>query len=319
MRLISHPVLCNYYLTYRCNASCAFCDIWEKPSPYANLDAVKKNLLDLRELKVKVIDFTGGEPLLHRDLPEILAFAKSLGFITTVTTNCLLYPKHAEALAGKIDMLHFSLDSVIPEKHNASRKVECFRFLMDSIHIAKSLGERPDILFTVNNENYTEIEALHSQFVKELGLIVILNPLFRYNSVGDDLCEEALNELQKWAGVPGIYVNEAFIDLRKNGGNHIADPVCKAASTTLVIGPDNELILPCYHLGEKKFSIEDNLKALWNSAPVQQQIKSEGKLPGCEGCTVNCYMEPSFAVEWNAYFAKSLKSTVAYSLEKWVY
>ncbi len=31
MRLIRNPVLCNYYLTYRCNASCSFCDIWEKP------------------------------------------------------------------------------------------------------------------------------------------------------------------------------------------------------------------------------------------------------------------------------------------------
>ncbi|TAE90870.1 MAG: radical SAM protein, partial [Bacteroidetes bacterium] len=34
MRLIKHPVLCNYYVTYRCNATCHFCDIWEKPSPF---------------------------------------------------------------------------------------------------------------------------------------------------------------------------------------------------------------------------------------------------------------------------------------------
>ena len=143
MRLISHPILCNYYLTYRCNASCAFCDIWEKPSPYANLETVKQNLVSLRDLKVKVVDFTGGEPLLHRDLAEMLAFAKSLGFITTVTTNCLLYPKHAESLKGKIDMLHFSLDSADPIKHNQSRNVDCHRFLMDSIRIAKGMGEFP--------------------------------------------------------------------------------------------------------------------------------------------------------------------------------
>ena len=87
LTLRQQPVLCNYYLTYRCNAKCSFCDIWEKPSPYVTLENVEQNLKDLKRLGVKVIDFTGGEPLLHRQLPEILDLAKSLGFITTVTTN----------------------------------------------------------------------------------------------------------------------------------------------------------------------------------------------------------------------------------------
>ena len=90
MRLINHPVLCNYYVTYRCNATCHFCDIWEKPSPYANPDTVRQNLTELKKLGVKVIDFTGGEPLLHREIDLLLHEAKKLGFITTLTTNCLL-------------------------------------------------------------------------------------------------------------------------------------------------------------------------------------------------------------------------------------
>ena len=76
MRLINHPVLCNYYLTYRCNAKCGFCDIWQQPSPYINLKNVEANLTDLKKLRVRVIDFTGGEPLLHRQLPEMLKLAK---------------------------------------------------------------------------------------------------------------------------------------------------------------------------------------------------------------------------------------------------
>ena len=48
MRLVKHPVLCNYYVTYRCNAKCAFCDIWEKPSPYITLADVEANLRDLK-------------------------------------------------------------------------------------------------------------------------------------------------------------------------------------------------------------------------------------------------------------------------------
>ena len=147
LRLRSKPVLCNYYLTYRCNAKCGFCDIWERPSPYATLENAEANLKDLKRLGVKVIDFTGGEPLLHRQLPELLALAKSMKFITTVTTNALLYPKYAERLQGKIDMLHFSLDSPIQEEHDRMRGVACFDAVMRSIAIAKSLGERPRYSF----------------------------------------------------------------------------------------------------------------------------------------------------------------------------
>ncbi len=148
IKLRNRPSLCNYYLTYRCNARCDFCDIWERPSPYASPEAVWANLLDLKRLGVKVIDFTGGEPLLHRELGTYLEWAKKLGFVTTVTSNALLYPKYARSLAGKVDMLHFSLDFPDAERHNASRGVDCYGHVMESIRVSAELGERPDILYT---------------------------------------------------------------------------------------------------------------------------------------------------------------------------
>ena len=319
MRLIKKPVLCNYYVTYRCNAKCGFCDIWERPSPYITLENAQQNLKDLQRLGVKVIDFTGGEPLLHRQLPELLTLAKDLGFITTVTTNTLLYPKLAAQLAGKIDMLHFSLDAIEPEKHNESRVVACYDHLLQSIEIAKSLGEKPDILFTVNNENVSEIEEVYSFFVQKKGLHLILNPIFEYNSVGSQIAMPTIENLQKWASISGVYLNESFLDLRKAGGNSIQNPICRAASTTIVISPENELVLPCYHLGLQNFPIQNRLFELWKSNEVQALVKEEGRLPGCEGCVVNCYMEPSMAVETGQYFWKSTKSTLKYALEKWVY
>jgi len=319
MKLFRHPVLCNYYLTYRCNAKCGFCDIWEIPSPYVTLENVKENLLDLKKMKVRVIDFTGGEPLLHRQLPEFLTLAKDLGFLTTVTTNTLLYPKQAEALAGKVDMLHFSLDSVDEETHNQSRGVACFDHLLRSIKIAKKLGERPDILFTVTNDNLDEIEAAWQQFAIGEDLILILNPIFSYNEVGSSLTEQSLQQLRAWSRKKNIYLNEAFLDLRESGGNQIDDPVCRAGSSTVVISPENKLILPCYHLKVKEFAIEGRLRELYHSPEVQAEVALEGRLPGCQGCEVNCYMEPSMATETGKFFFTSLRSTLKYSLEKWIY
>lgn len=318
MRLVHHPVLCNYYVTYRCNATCSFCDIWEKPSPYVTLESVTQNLQHLKKLGVKVIDFTGGEPLLHRQIDQVVSLAKQHNFITTLTTNGLLYPKYAEKLKGKVDMLHFSLDSANKEEHDRLRGVKCFDFVMESIRIARNLGERPDILFTVFEHNTDQIEVIWRDICLPNKLVLILNPVFEYNAVqtGTKLSTQTLQKLSYWAKQKNIYLNEAFISLRQDGGNHTDRPVCRAGSSTIVISPDNKLVVPCYHLGTEAFKIENDLYTLYYSAPVQKLIAMEGRLPACEGCTINCYMQPSFAVEMNKYWWKALPSTWKYTITK---
>ncbi len=318
MRLTKKPVLCNYYVTYRCNAKCSFCDIWEKPSPYITLVDVEKNLRDMKRLGVQVIDFTGGEPLLHRQIDEMLRMAHSMGFITTLTTNGMLYPKLAERLRGVVDMLHFSLDSVHKDVHDAGRGVACFDFVMQSIEIAKSLGERPDVLFTVFKHNLHELEEVYEKIILPNKLMLIINPAFEYNAVetGERLTEAELDYLTEFGKRKRVYMNDGFVQLRRDGGNHIDKPVCKAASTTLVISPENELVVPCYHLGEKSFPINGNLFELYTSKEVEDVKALEGRLPACEGCTINCYMQPSFAVEVNKYFWEALPSTLKYNLYK---
>jgi MoaA/NifB/PqqE/SkfB family radical SAM enzyme len=316
IRLTNKPVLCNYYVTYRCNAKCSFCDIWEKPSPYITLDNARQNLKDLKRLGVNVIDFTGGEPLLHRQLPDLLKMAREMGFITTVTTNALLYPKMAEKLKGVVDMLHFSLDSPDAGEHNASRGVALFDKFLESIEVAKQLKERPDILFTVFSHNIHQIQEVYERFCLPDKLMLILNPVFEYNEVGDNLSSEDLAILDQWASKKLVYLNKGFIELRKDGGNHTNKPVCRAASTTIVISPENRLVLPCYHLGLESLPIEDNLYDLWTSKTVQDLVKMEGRHEKCEGCTVNCYMQPSFATELSKYWLKALPSTLKYNWEK---
>ncbi len=316
MRLIRKPVLCNYYVTYRCNAKCSFCDIWEKPSPYITEENVRENLRDLKKLGVKVIDFTGGEPLLHRELHVFLRIAKEMGFITTVTTNGLLYPKYGEKMRGLVDMLHFSLDSPDRDEHNASRGVDCYDHVMRSIDLALEWGERPDIIFTVSSENVGQIKEVYEQITLPKNLMLILNPLFEYNDHGAEVDHAALDAMEAWGKKKLVYINKGFIDLRRDGGNHIDKPVCKAATSTVVISPENKLILPCYHLGEKELPIEGKLYEVFYSHEAEEMKKQEGKLPGCEGCVINCYMQPSFAVEMNKYWWGALPSTLKYNWEK---
>jgi MoaA/NifB/PqqE/SkfB family radical SAM enzyme len=315
MLLTRKPVLCNYYLTYRCNATCSFCDIWERPSPYVNLKTAKTNFADLKKLGVRIIDFTGGEPLLHREIDLLLKEAKAMGFITTLTTNALLYPKWADKIKGLVDMLHFSLDSPIEEEHNKSRGVNCFGQVQESIRIAKSLGHRPDIIFTVFEHNLHHTRQMWEEYCVEKNLVLILNPAFEYNQVetGNNLSPAQLKELKNWASKKNVFLNEAFIQLRLGGGNQTSDPVCKALTTTIVISPENELVLPCYHLGIDSIPIEGKLFELYNSEKVQKMKTLEGRLPGCQGCTVNCYMQPSFTTNLNRYWFLAAPSALKYN------
>ena len=313
------PILCNYYVTYRCNAKCGFCDIWEQPSPMISLEDAERNLDDLRLLGVRMIDFTGGEPLLHRDLDKLLAMARQRGFLTTVTTNGLLYPKRAESLRRNIDLLHFSIDSSDPDEHDASRGVKCFAHLMKSIETAVSLGESPDLLFTVTNGNFRHLPAIYEELALPNKLVLILNPLFEYHTVGTGLSDPVMDMMEEYGRKPYVYLNPAFVTLRRRGGNDPVEPVCKAVSTCVVISPFDELVLPCYHYGLEKLAIQGRLYELWNSERVDWHRRMEGRHDACRGCTINCYFEPSFAASpGTRYFWESIPSKVRYSWTKFI-
>ncbi len=133
------PLVANYYLTYRCNARCHFCDIWAlEPKKEADFETIRHNLEDLRRLGVKYVDFTGGEPLLRSDVAEIYTEAKQQGFYTSMTTNTILYPKRAKEIQGLVDFLNFSLDGPDAETHDQSRGVKIFDTLTESVEIAHS-------------------------------------------------------------------------------------------------------------------------------------------------------------------------------------
>lgn len=314
------PILCNYYLTYRCNAYCSFCQFGDHSlfteSTHARIEDVLSNLPDLKKTGVRFIDFTGGEPLLHKDIDVIAKNAKKIGLRTSITTNCLLYPKFAERLKGIVDLLHFSLDSSKKEEHDSMRGVECFDKVIESIQIARSLGEFPDILFTVTNENYSELPDVY-EIAQSHGLMLLINPIFGYFKE-EGLKENVLDYIEEFSRNPMTYLNPSFIKLRREGGNDPNNPLCKAVSRVIVISPQNEIILPCYHNHFEKIPIRGGLFETYRSEIIREHIKMEGRHSFCKGCTINCYFEPSFAFPTNSYALASIPSKMRYGFNKYM-
>ena len=314
-------LLCNYYVTYKCNAFCTFCHFAAHENftntPYAKLEDFKSNIEQLSRLGVKFIDLTGGEPLLHKEIHLMAEYAKKYKMQTSITTNALLYPKFAEKLAGKINLLHFSLDSPDEEEHNRIRKVDCYKFVMKSISIAKSLGEFPDILFTVTNNTFKKLPQMY-EIAKKNDLVLLINPVFSYFG-NPGLSDEAIDYIEKFSeGKLDVYLNKGFLSLRRNGGNDINNPGCKAVSRVIVISPYNEIILPCYHFEHERIKIDRPIREIRSSEKVKSFQKMEGRFDYCSGCTVNCYFEPSFAFPTSLYGVTALESKLKYSYNKLV-
>ena len=312
-------LLCNYYVTYRCNAYCEFCHFGVhenfKDTPFANLNDYRSNVEQLAELGIKFIDLTGGEPLLHKEIHLMADYAKQFNMQTSITTNALLYPKFADRLAGKVDLLHFSLDSPDEGEHNQIRKVNCYNSVFESIEIAKSLGEFPDILFTVTNNTYKKLPQMHAIAI-ENNLVLLVNPVFSYFG-NPGLSKEAVDYIDDYCdGKINIYLNKGFMKLRRDGGNDLNNPSCKAVSRVIVISPYNEIILPCYHFENEKIPVIGSIKEIRNSEKYNYYHKMEGRFDFCEGCTVNCYFEPSFAFPTNLYSVASLTSKFKYGYNK---
>ncbi len=293
------PLVANYYLTYRCNARCHFCDIWSlEPGEEADLSTILHNLKDLKRLGVKYVDFTGGEPLLRTDVGQIYQYAKQLGFSTSMTTNTILYPKKAREIQGLVDFLNFSLDGPDADTHDQSRGVQIFDTLVESVKLALSLGEYPVLNHTVTAQNYQQIQNV-AELGRDLGVRVWLNPAFtahgNYNHKKNPTPDivAAMEASAKKYGNVGY--NKAAVKLVKDGGNDTQNPRCKAVDAVIAISPNDELLLPCYHFAQQAVPIQGRLFQLYREGEaVESHRQSQGRLSVCEGCTVWCYLIPSF-------------------------
>jgi MoaA/NifB/PqqE/SkfB family radical SAM enzyme len=293
------PLVANYYLTYRCNARCHFCDIWAlEPKKEADFETICQNLKDLRRLGVKYVDFTGGEPLLRTDVAQIYAEAKRQGFYTSMTTNTILYPKRAQEIQGLVDFLNFSLDGPDAETHDQSRGVKIFDTLVESVKLALSLGEFPVLNHTVTAQNFSRIPEV-AELGKQLGVRVWLNPAFtahsNYNSKKNPTPDMVLAIEAAARNDSNVGYNKAALEFIRDGGNDTNNPRCKAVDAVIAISPHDELLLPCYHFAQTGVPINGRLYELYKQSEVVEDYrKSQGKLSVCEGCTVWCYLIPSF-------------------------
>jgi MoaA/NifB/PqqE/SkfB family radical SAM enzyme len=112
-----HPIMAHVIPIRRCNLSCTYCNEYDDYSKPVPLDALKRRLDLLGRLKTSIITLSGGEPLLHPELDEVIAHIRSVGAMAGLITNgYFLMPDRIQRLndAG-LDYLQISIDNVMPD------------------------------------------------------------------------------------------------------------------------------------------------------------------------------------------------------------
>ena len=171
----SRPYVISWNLTYRCNLACEHCYLDAGGAPQVGTES----FADRSELGTdecfKVIDeiatfapecltiLTGGEPLLRRDILQIVRRAAERGLWVVVGTNGVSI---TENLAGRLAEagargLSLSLDALDPERHDRFRMVRgAWRNTVDGAEILNKAGLPFIIQTTAGSHNLGELEAI---------------------------------------------------------------------------------------------------------------------------------------------------------------
>lgn len=314
-----HPV---YEVTANCNLRCLHCHARGGELSKDELDTRKakrviENIASVREFRTLV--FTGGEPLVRRDIYELMKHASDIGFYTVLATNAtLITQKVAKRLKeNKVSGIAASIDFVEPAKHDEYRGLSgAFEAALRGISNAQREGLYIQVNITISKRNFTQLEGL-TKLADKIGAQVVLLYQLIPSGRGENLFDETLTsesfntlikELYHTQGkinpviIPvGLPEYFAYLTKSLNLNTKIASNVfkgCIAGRGMFYIKPNGD-VWPCPFLPLSAGNLlERSAKELWRS-PLFNLFRNRENLKGtcktclyrevCGGCRARAY------------------------------
>jgi len=192
-------------VTRRCNLKCIHCYAHAKDQPFENelsTEEGKRVLDDLSGFGCPVILFSGGEPLVRPDLPELAAHAVQKGMRVVISTNGTLI---TPAVAGELKSIGLSYVGIsldgMEEVNDRFRGVKgAFRRALMGIRACREEGIKVGLRFTMNRLNGAEISSVFDLLEEEDIPRVCFYHLV-YAGRGTKLMEEDLSHEETRAAV----------------------------------------------------------------------------------------------------------------------
>jgi len=327
------PYSAQIELTLRCNAKCPFCSIHTIPESYVNNDMSTeqvKNLIDqIADLNVPALSFTGGEPTLRKDLPEIIYHTGIINdFMNGIATNGYLLPKLFKeyGLEG-LDYVLLSLDYPKAELHDKKRGIKVFDKVIESIDLANKRDINVIISTVVMKDNLQYLRNM-CELAEKLNCSIELYPC-------EDIIRDFPNKSLKIDGIydliPNVSVWANLIrSLRTKFKNLLTDPIsveiiekggfgglpdyyqkllrCHVAEAYLFVSHDGYINYPCKIHPIRSFNaLNHPIKSIYNSTEVREIMKNHDNYNFCQKCRLGCAIVSSLPARWKTVYAKYIK------------
>jgi radical SAM protein with 4Fe4S-binding SPASM domain len=322
----ARPYVVSWNLTYRCNLACEHCYLDAGGAPQVGTE----NFADRSELGTeecfRVIDeiaafapecvtiLTGGEPLLRRDILEIVRRAAERELWVVVGTNGVsitenLARRLAEAGARGLSL---SLDALDPDRHDHFRKVRgAWRNTVEGAEILNRTGLPFIVQTTVGSHNLGELEAIadfaHDRLAAKVWNLYFLVPTGRGQFVSDITPEQYDEVLASLYRIQRKYDRQMLVNAKcaphyiktvlENGDPRAESQIrtysggaggCPAGTHYMGIRPNGD-VTPCPYLPVFAGTLRSSsLADLWTSSALFTGVRRRTALGGrCGACEMN--------------------------------
>jgi len=205
--------------TRTCNLKCIHCYSNSESKRYTGELTTAEALRfidDLAEFKVPVILFSGGEPLLRRDLIKLASYAKGKGIRPTISSNgTLLGLESAMYLKNLgIGYIGISLDGIGENNDRFRGRKGAFLSALDGIRSCIAVGQRVGLRFTINKHNYKDLNAIFD-LIEEEDIPRVCFYHLVYAGRGSKMVEEDISREEARAAMDLIM--ERTLDFHRRG------------------------------------------------------------------------------------------------------
>ena len=306
----SNPKILYIRVSENCNSHCFMCHYAGKNDSYVLSDEQYDKLLDYAtNQKIKVIRFTGGEPLLHKNIINYIKKANDLGFKTSIITNGFLLKFYAKKLVDAgLSQCIISLDGSCSEVHDSLRNFKgCFNNILGGIHELKKYND--SILIRINTvvsgKNIKDIINIYNLLlelsVNQWSIIPVKykentwieDSIIYYNNFLDVTKNNDSGKLE-FLGDSRIFAGLTKEDIVNTFSNNIrlkSKNSCRVIDYVRFYIPDKDLLVPCNCISHRlnQISISQTGDMEKDCEQIKQWLSENCK--NCTGCEpLNVYI-----------------------------
>ena len=284
----------NLQLLYTCNFRCHICDFWKEPYrslPQLSVPQIQVIAEKLKQLGPQVISLGGGEPLMHKELLNIVRILSHNNFLAMICNGWFVTPENARALfqAGMYEV-SISVDYAMPQKHDEQRGVEgAFERAVNGLKTLHenrvSPHQRVQMISVVMDDNLADIEPLILQ-ARKIGVTYLVT-----------LYSDGRGKKETKASCQDV--SEHLLKLKRKYRDFVALPRYLEQFSEAVA---NNGIVPCY-AGKNLFNIDsqgnvtlciDRLDDPVGNIltddihDLEQKLLDQHRKNHCRGCWTSC-------------------------------